>query len=172
MSDCVKYEEWGNGFISLMVFLAALWLVTGAWFTSPSGVVPTFIYILLYLGWLIAGFFTICPHCYYYGKKCYYGVGPLIPVFMKKSKKSTPISAFIIWGAFFPLVLFYPIFFIARYHALMQTCLQSIGYLAVPLVIMGLILKFCCPHCKEKYCLFNPDRNKGNGSDTNQNADG
>ena len=89
---CVKYEEWPNGFVLMIVSLMVLWLVMGVWASSPAGVAYAGVFALLYLSVFYSAFYLTCRHCYYYGKKCYLAVGLVVPYFFMKVEGPVEMS--------------------------------------------------------------------------------
>ena len=157
---CEKYEEWGNGFVLMIVSLMVLWLVLGVRAISPAGVAYAGIFALLYLSVIYSAFYLTCRHCYYYGKKCYLAVGLVVPYFFKKVEGPVAPWRATLWLVHLLLVIAFPLVFVFREHSILRGVFISIVYLAPPVAAMVLINRYSCPRCKHTECISNPDRKK------------
>ncbi len=157
---CEKYEEWGNGFILLLISLMILWLILGVWFLSFSGTLYGVIFAALYISVAFSAFYLTCRHCYYYGKKCYLAVGLVVPYFFKKVEGPAAPWRATLWFVHMLVAIVFPLVFIFREHSIVQGILYSIVYLTAPITAIVLINRYSCPHCKHTGCISNPDRKK------------
>ena len=157
---CEKYEEWGTGFVLLVTSLMILWLLVGVWVLSLSSILLAAIFAVLFASVLFSAFYLTCRHCYYYGKKCYLGVGLVVPFFFKKVEESASTSRATLWFAHLLVALAYPLLFIFWKNGLPESILYAAVYLAAPMTAIALVSRYSCPHCKQTSCLSNPDRKK------------
>ncbi len=158
--SCKKCEEWGIGFVFLIVSCCTLWVMIGLKFTFMSGVLPTVGFIGLFLISVYSAFWGTCRYCYYYGKRCYCTMGLFVPFFFKKVDTPGPKSYALIWDAIFVITIIYPLIFIFKQYSLGNFLFYSVLYLVSPVTAITLVSKYGCPYCKHTSCQFNPDRIK------------
>ena len=157
---CEKFEQWGNGFISLMLSLMVLWVVGGILLTRSSGALPPLIFAGLVLGTTFYAFHATCRYCYYYGKKCYLMIGLIVPYFYKKVDEPAPKSNMLLWVVTLLAAILYPIIVVFLEQNLVRSVLYSLTYLVAPVAALLLVSRYSCPHCKHTSCISNPDRKK------------
>jgi len=155
---CEKYEEWGNGFVFMVVTLMLLWLVLGVWVSSPAGTIYAASFAALYVSVVYSAFYLTCRHCYYYGKRCYLAVGLVVPYFFKKVEGPVVPWRATLWFVHLLVAIAFPLIFIFREHSIFRGLLVSIVYLAAPVAAMVVINRYSCPRCKHTECISNPDR--------------
>jgi hypothetical protein len=157
---CETYEEWGNGFVLMVVSLMLLWLVLGVWVTAPVGFVYAGAFAVLYMSVSYSAFYLTCRHCYYYGKKCYLALGLVVPYFFNKVEGPVVPWRATLWLVHLLVVIGFPLVFIFREHSIVRGLLVSFVYLAAPVTAMVVITRYSCPRCKHTECISNPDRKK------------
>jgi hypothetical protein len=157
---CEKYEEWGTGFVLLVVGLMTLWLILGVRLTYPAGVVWAGLFTLLFVSVFYSAFYLTCRHCYYYGKKCYLAVGLVVPYFFKKVEGPVAPWRATLWLVHLLLAIAFPLVFIFQDRSILWGVLVSIVYLAAPVTAMVVINRYSCPRCKHTECISNPDGKK------------
>lgn len=155
-----KYEEWGYGFVFLICSLLLVTMVLGFHFSLVSGLIAAMGFLLLSAANLYGAFYATCRHCCYYGKRCYMGLGLIVPTFLKKVEEPSSDLKMGLWMALFVVNILYPLIFIYRENPFRTFAVYSIAYLVPPVVAVVLVNRFSCPRCKNVYCLGNPDRTK------------
>jgi hypothetical protein len=157
---CEKYEEWGNGFVLLIVSLMLVWIVLGVGFMAAAGVGYAVLFAALCISVAFSAFYLTCRHCYYYGKKCYLAIGLVVPHFFAKVEGTVAPWRPTLWFVHLFVAIAFPLVFIFREASIVQGTLYSLVYLAAPLTAIFAINRYCCPRCKHTGCVSNPDRKK------------
>jgi hypothetical protein len=158
---CEKVEEWGKGFVLLVVSLMLLWLVLGVWVTAAAGAFVAVLYVVLYISVLYSAFYLTCRHCYYYGKKCYLAVGLVVPYFFEKVEGPVAPWRATVWLVHLLIAMAFPLLFIFREHTILHGVFYSMVYLVAPVTAMVVVNRYSCPSCKHTECISSPDRKRG-----------
>lgn len=154
------YENYPMSKVSIVIGLFFLVYLSGAYIMFKLHLVTGILFILYVILMEYYTYKEACPHCYYYGKRCYSGRGIIAQYVYKKGDPKIFCKKKIQFKNFLPQIIMLAVPIIVGIALLISRGFDWLILIAILYPILNwffinpiLFGKLACPHCKQgKIC--------------------